>query len=233
MKSYMRNQRTCPQPAIRADRRFDALVKKENEEHQHLISSHNKEMQALRDQLSLAMDRFDALFQKSEQELKVFKIYATDIIGVLKGKVEAQERTIVEQRKSIDDLCKHLLDFQDFHFTKDQVKNIENSIVAKIDVATVNYLASFQDFQRELKASIGSLSDDLLKFSCDVEIRFSEMNEKCKSNFHLSRLDKEGIEKELIRYKNSVFYIEKKIENLYTLIERINKRGESCRKLEQ
>jgi hypothetical protein len=228
----MRNQRTPPQPAIRADRRFDALVKKETEEHQHLISSYNKEMQTLRDQLSLAMERFESLFQKSEHDLRVFKIYATDIIGILKGKIHAHEATIAEQRRSIEDLCRHLIDFQDSYYTKDQVKNIENGIGVKIDAATVSHLASFQDFQKDLKASLGSLSEDLMKFSCDVDIRFSEMHEKAESSFQLSRLDKEGIERELIRYKKSVFYIEKKIENIYTLIERINKRGELCLKQE-
>jgi len=228
----MRNQRTLPQPVIRADRRFDALVKKETEEHQHLLSSHNKEMQALRDQLSLAMERFESLFQKSEQDLKVFKDYATDIIGVLKAKIQVQETTIVEQKKSIDGLCGQLIDFHDFHYTKDQVKNIENGIVTKIDAATVSHLVSLQNFQRELKAFCSGVSDDVTMLKREVDKRFSETAEKSESNFQLSRLDKEGIERELIRYKKSVFYIEKKIENIYTLIERINKRGELCLKPE-
>lgn len=189
-------------------------------------------MQALREQLSLAMNKFESLFQKTENDLQVFKIYAMDIIGVLKGRIQTQEATIVEQKKSIEDLCRQLIDFQDCHFTKDQVRNIENSIAVKIDAATASHLASFQDFQRHLKACLSSCSDDLMKFSSDIDIRFAELQKKTESDLEISRLDKEGIERELIRYKKDVFYIEKKIENIYTLIDRINKRGGSCRKPE-
>jgi CII-binding regulator of phage lambda lysogenization HflD len=232
LKSYMHNQRTLPPPVIRADRRFDALVKKENEEHQHLISSHNKEMQTLRDKLSLSMERFESLFQKSEQDLKDFKSYSSDIIEALKTKIETHENTIFEQKRSIEDLCSHLINFQELHFTKDQVKNIENALAVKIDALTISHLISFQDFQRDLKASLSCLNDELINLKRDLDKRFSQSNETAEINFQASRLDKEGIERELIRYKKAVFYIEKKIENIYTLIERINKRGESCRKPE-
>jgi hypothetical protein len=232
LKSSTCNQQTLLQLDIRADKRFDALVKKEMQEHQHLISCHNKEMQALRDQLCISMERFESLFQKSEQDLRDFKTYTVSLMGVLKVKIEAHEATIFEQRKSIEDLSKQLLSFQDVYSTKDEIEKVKKGIEGKVETVTVSHITSFQDFQRDLRASLNALNDNLTKLRCDMDKKFSELQEKGESNFQLSRLDKEGIEKDFIRYKNVIFYIEKKIENLYTLIERINKRGELCRKPE-
>ena len=228
----MRNQRTPPQPAIRADRRFDALVKKETEEHQHLLSCHNKEMQALRDRLFISMERFDSLFQKSEQDLKDFKNYTVSLLDILKVKIEAHEATIADQKKAIEDLGKQLILFQDVYSTKVESERMGKKVQGEVEAVTFNSLLSFQAFQRDTNTLINSLNDDFTRLRSDMGNCFSETDEKCEKNFHLSRLDKEGIERELIRYKNTVFYIEKKIENLYTLIDRINKRGELCHKPE-
>jgi len=46
------------------------------------------------------------------------------------------------------------------------------------------------------------------------------------NNFHVTKIDREGVLKEVRVWEKTIFIIEKKIENIYTLIERINKRGE-------
>jgi uncharacterized coiled-coil protein SlyX len=228
----MRSQQTPLSPAIKADKRFEALLKQEMREHEHLISSHNKEMQMLRDALKLAMEKFDSLFQKNEQDLKDFKTYTVSFLGIHKVKLESQEITIAEQKKTIEDLHKQLLEFQHSYASKEHIEKVKLGIEKKIEDMSINHVIVFQDLQREFKIIINSIKDDFIKFKYDVENRFAKVDEKAESNFHLSRLDKEGIERELIRYKKAMFYIEKKIENIYTLIERLNKRDALCHKQE-
>jgi hypothetical protein len=65
-----------------------------------------------------------------------------------------------------------------------------------------------------------------------MELKLSQMTDKAESNLYVYRLDKEGVLKQIRIYEKSMFIIEKKIENIYTLIERLNKRGELCHKPE-
>jgi uncharacterized coiled-coil protein SlyX len=228
----MRNQQVSPSPAIKADRRIDALVKQQTREHQHLIEAHNKEMQAMRDALKLAMDKFDSLFQKTEDELKDFKTYSVGTMGVMKVRIESQEHTIAHQKKTIDSLNEQLNAFHGSFSSTGDVDKVRKSLDNKINETTINNLVAFQDYQRELKILINCLKDDLIKLRCDMEIKTAHLTEKFDINFTLSHLEKEGVLKEIRIYEKSMFIIEKKIENIYTLIERINKRGALCPKPE-
>ena len=223
MKSSTRNQPNIH--GLRADRRFDAIVKKQEGEHQHLISSHHKEMQALRDALSLAMQKFDALFEHTERELKDFKTYAVCTIGTLKEKVMANETTIAEQRKTIEDLHGQLLGFQIASSSKLDAEKLKKDFSLEIKANTISHINSFQEFQREFKTLILSLQNDLFKLRFEFEQKFGQLTEKTESNFNVSRLDRDGVLNQVRIYEKSMFIIEKKIENIYTLIERINKRG--------
>jgi archaellum component FlaC len=71
---------------------------------------------------------------------------------------------------------------------------------------------------------------ELASFRTELKERMDEQDKKVDSNFSVSRIDKDGVSKEIRSYQKSIFIIEKKIENIYTLIERINKRGEACHK---
>jgi hypothetical protein len=217
---------------LRSDKRFDALVKQEMIEHQHLISCHNKEMQALRDNLNLAMQKFDSLFEKSVMELKDFKTHAVCTMGLLKEKAMANESTIAEQRRTIEDLHEQLLSFQGAYSSKVDAEKLKKDFALEIKANTISHINAFQEFQREFKDLIHSLENDLLKLRCEMQQKLAELTEKMESNFSISRIDKEGVLKEVRIYEKSMFIIEKKIENIYTLIERINKRGEICHKQE-
>lgn len=228
----MRNQRTLPQPVIRADRRFDALVKKETEEHQHLISSHNKEMQALRDELRLAMQKFESLSQRNETELKDFKTFSVCQMGTLKVKLEANESLIASQQKAIESLHGQLQDFQTAFSSKEDIEKFKKHMEGKIAESTMSQLVSFQDYQRQCKEMLSSQNDQFSRSYYEMRQALFDAVVKGEESYSQSKLDKEFIQREISKYKKDTFYIEKKIENIYTLIERINKRGELCPKPE-
>jgi hypothetical protein len=189
-------------------------------------------MQDLRLSLSLAMEKFQSLFDVSEKELKDFKTYTVCNIGILRERLMTNETVIAEQKKTIEDLHNQILVFQTVYSTLVDIEKFKKELESKIKDSTNIHLNSLQNMQGELKLLFKSLKDDLLDLRSEMEIKLSQLTDKVNSNFYISRLDKEGVLKEIRIYEKTIFIIEKKIENIYTLIERINKRGEICHKPE-
>lgn len=226
----MRSQRMPQIQDIRADKRFDALVRKEMQEQEHLISSHNKEMQMLREEFRLALQKVLALSEKSHKDLNDLRDQSEKHIAVLKDKVSDQAVNLAEQRKTIVSFHEQLNSFHDSQASKGDLDKFKKDIVGTVTDSTYKHMASFQDCQREFKEIFSSLKDELLKTRTELSKKISENMTSALEKFYQSQLDKEGIEREFSRYKKDLFYIEKKIENIYTLIERINKKGETCHK---
>jgi hypothetical protein len=228
----MRSQPTPQIPDIKADKRFDALVKQQMQEHEHLISCHNKEMQSLRDSLKIAMDRFDSLLERYEADLKDIALNFNEQILFLKQKVTANEMQISDQKQTILSLYQQLHDLHLYYARKSDVEKLRKDLEIRIDELTKNHLTSFQNHEKEVKESLRELGNDLNKFKTHFVEKVTKIDEDVENKFSQTKLDKEGIQREFIVYKKDVFYIEKKIENIYTLIERINKRDGLCRKQE-
>lgn len=189
-------------------------------------------MQQLRDAVNLAMQRFDSLFEHSQVEIKDLSLYLTQQIVSLREKLISNEIQIAEQKQTIDSLFKLLNSFHEDYSPKRSVDKIKSDFDLAIKANTISHINSFQEFQRELKTLIKSLENDLLKLRLDTSLMNGELDKKIDSNFSISRIDKDGVLKEIRGYDKAISYIEKKIENIYTLIERINKRGEVCHKPE-
>jgi len=217
-------------PSLMADKRVEALLKKEMVEHQAIISSHHKEMQTLRDSLTVAMQRFDSLFNRSEQELKDLSKDAATHIDLIKKKLISNELTISEQRQTIISLSQQLQDFDLTHVKKSDLESLKKESREQIKQSTESHLNSFQDLQREIRFLFQSLKDDFEKLKVDLEKKFFGINEISETKFSQLKMDKEGLSEKFRIYDKTIFIIEKKIENIYTLIERINKRGEVCHK---
>lgn len=219
-------------PSWAHDKRIDALLRQEMAEHQHVISCHNKEMQTLRDCLKVAMERFDSLFNLSEQEVKDLALYVGQETTYLREKAKTNELLLAEQKNTILSLCQELHDLHLTYSSKLDVEKIKTDIDCQFKDSTRNHISSFQNLQQELKSLCTNLREDVSKMRLDMNQKFCELNDRMETNFSLSRIDKEGILKEIRVYEKSQFIIEKKIENIYTLIERINLRGSVCPKQE-
>jgi hypothetical protein len=217
---------------LHADKKFDALRKKQDLEHQHLLSTHNKEMQSLRDMLSLSMQKFDALFDKADREIKELSLSANAQIQTLKQKVESSETRISEQKQTIQALHEQLLVFHSDYLSKIELKQYQTEVAEQIKHVTMSHINSFQECERAVKDQFYFLRDELLKLRSEMEEKIVRLSEKGESNFTTARIDKEGALKEIRLCEKTIFIIEKKIENIYLLIERLNHREETCRKLE-
>jgi hypothetical protein len=224
LKSFTRNQANIQ--GLKSDKRFDVLVKQQTIEHEHALSCHNKEMQALRENLRLSMERFESLFQLNQGELKDFRTHIVGTLGVLKERTIVHDKLIDGHQKTIADLHNQILGFNSVYSSKMDVEKVKIHIENKIKDSANIHMDYFQNLQREVKILFKSLKDDLIKMKDAMEEKFVKLTDKTESNFSLSRLDKEGVLKAIRVYEKTIFIIEKKIENIYTLIERINKKGE-------
>lgn len=224
----MHNQRMPQTQVIRADKRLEVLVREQEREHQHVIAAHNKEMQSMRDSLNLAIEKFKAISEKNDQDIKEFKVHANSIICALNDKVMTNACIIAEQWKTIQDLHEQLQSFQVIHATKGDIERIKKDVQSQMQEGSNAHLVSLQNCQRDCKALFTVLQDEFAKMVAEVREKIGDAMNKGEANYSLAKLDKEGIEREIIRYKKAAFYTEKKIENIYTLIERLNKKLVTC-----
>jgi len=139
---------------------------------------------------------------------------------------------MAEHRKIIEDVQKQLQDFHVIYSSKAETEKLKKDVSSLVKDVGNNHLICLQDLQRELKSLLNLLKDDVIKNKFETETKFASLIEQIEENFHVTKLDKEGVLKEVRIYEKTIFIIEKKIENIYTLIERINKRGEACHKPE-
>jgi hypothetical protein len=227
LKSSTRNH---PNAAHVADRRFEAQVQRERIEQQHILSGHQKERQELRDALTLAMEKFKSISERTVSDLEEFKTKAIQQIDQLKDRLRVNEAIIIDQRRSIEDLHQQILSIYILYASKTDLEKAKKDLERGLQTQTVSHINSFQELQKELMILIHSLKNDQVKLTLDIEKKLARLAEKGESNFSISRIDRDGVVKELRIYQKDLFVIEKKIENIYTLIERINKRGELCHK---
>jgi len=189
-------------------------------------------MQTLRGTLLSASEKFESLWHRCEEELKDFKTYAACQMGSLKVKVEAQESVIAEQKKAMEEVQKQLQDFHVIYSSKEDTEKLRSYVDSLVNETAKHHLICLQDLQRELKSLINMVRGDVVKNNLETQEKFSSLIEQVEENFHVTKIDREGVLKEIRIYEKTIFIIEKKIENIYTLIERINKRGEVCHKPE-
>lgn len=231
MKSSTRNL-VNPQ-VLGADMRMQALLKKQEAEHQHLLSSHHKEMQELRDSLKLALERCESLSERNVYNLKDFQEQTTYAINLLKERMGAKDIVISEQKKTLASLQDQLLNFQVLYSSMRDMESVKKDLEAQIREGKKSNLIFLQDLQREMKGVLISLKEEISKLKESADKRFSELSDRIEEKFNITRIDREGVLREIRVRQKELFILEKKIENIYTLIERMkNKRGEFCHKQE-
>ena len=183
-------------------------------------------MQELRDSLKLAMERFVSISDRNEQDLKEFKTQTTNSLYLLTDRIMDHEVATEACRQKQIDLQKQLDELHDIYFTKSQSEHMKSQVQTQMTNASQTQTASLQDYQRATNALLASLKDEIAKLRAEMDLKIGQVSAIGQENFRVATLDKDGVLKELIRYKKEVFILEKKIENIYTLIGRTSEGGE-------
>jgi chromosome segregation ATPase len=213
------------------DKRMDALLKTQTAEHRHLIENHHKEMQDLRDALNSAMQRFDALYEDSEVQMKDLSLFVNQNVVSNKDKISALEFKYSMLKERTENIVMQLLDFHDDFTRKSDMENLQKECDSKIHESKKEFSNLCDQGDRKLNSLFGDLNQELMKLRKEMSDCFFNVNESLESKFCVSQLQGSGILKEIRTWEKTIFIIEKKIENIYTLIDRL-KRGDPCRKPE-
>lgn len=135
-------------------------------------------------------------------DVEVFKIKSTDEIRMFALRTIANSNSIEYIQNSIIDL-------------KQNIDVIEDEI--KGHSLTISH--TFDTIQLKLSKDIKKLKEELISMPSDSQVVRKELEEKITSH----KVDVEGIMKELRIFKYDNMVTEKKIENIYTLIARLQK----------
>jgi hypothetical protein len=210
-------------------KRFEALVKQQMAEHQAIITRHHGEMQSLRDATKEALDKFDSLFKHLDQTLRYESTILHDRIEKLQEQIKEQSMGLTGYQELIHSLIQQMHDFSEIYARKSDAENQRKAINIQIKECENNHLHSFQQYQQEVKFVMHHLKEDLRKFKLESNTRFEDLHQQIDIKFSLSKMDKDSVLKQIRVYDKTILVIEKKLENIYTLINRMNK-GEKCHK---
>lgn len=142
------------------------------------------------------------------------------------------QEIIDEQKKTIEALNKQLNEYSDIYSTKVEAEKDKKELHSRIHNSSVSNIFFSQELHKELNLVLNLLSDDFTKHKNDSEKKISDLISQIESNANITQINRKAFVDLIAKWEKTTFTIEKKIENIYTLIDRINKRGDtSCHKL--
>lgn len=224
----MRNQ---PNPNIQSllkvefVKRFEAMMRQELALHAKALSSYQIEMQSLKDSVQEAKNQILALFRHTEVEIKDSALAVQTQISNIELKTKSLDAISSDQKSTIFSLYQSFNDFMEICSKKRDLENFKNEVNSNVNELHNNKTRSFEDYQQHMKSLFNQIIEEQKNLRLDLENKINSLEEVINSKYDHFKMDKEGIQKEIRVYEKTIFIMEKKIENLYTLIERINKRG--------
>jgi archaellum component FlaC len=144
----------------------------------------------------------------------------------LRERINGNESVIDDNKKNISYLHQQMIIFQDLYTPQINMNSFRKEVNEQINEVGMKCISEFQNLQSQFKVLFNALREDLTKCRDETGKKFLEQIDKIERNFNSSKLDREGVLKEVRIWEKTIFIIEKKLENIYTLIERINKKGE-------
>lgn len=203
-------------------------MKQEMIEHQHIISSHHKEMQELRDAVKYSVEKLASLYEHTQKEIREKTDALNEKLERVHAKLQEAEKELEERKKINIYLLQEMQDMRTTYVRQFSMQSFIQQTDHRINECNAHHMITFQQYQQETKSLISSIMEEVATINEQGTKRNAEVDAKIESKFSVCQLDKEGVFREVRLYKKSMFIIEKKIEHLYLLIEKI--RGEACHK---
>lgn len=208
-------------------KRFENVVNEEVRRHNLIVEAHSKDLQHVKNLFE------NLLYELENLKTKNTIMYQDTQNKFLKEKedlettFEFQRRQIRENIKKTDDKLKFFeeamaqrVEREEFNDFAEKVKNT-TEFLAKKDIENHEVIKQvLEKVRKEIKMESLIFSDNQQKI---IDSLLSEII-SLKKQLEAYKVDSVGVLKELQVYKKSMFIIEKKIENLYTLLDRVNTR---------
>ena len=210
-------------------KQFELVVKQEIIEHNNSILANNLAMNSIKMEMANLSkeikDNFNLLkagiSQNKSSTLELFELIEScskntaDLSSYMKIKLAKTEDDI---RKDINQLAKEFVNEESFSKYKDICKEKFDSFSKTIEDSLSFFLNKIKGLEERFNQSFELYQKEVSK----VPITLEKFNQDLMYKIEEQRVEKLGVAKEIKVLKKAVFINEKKIENLYTLIERIN-----------
>lgn len=211
-------------------KRFESVVREEIIRHDISVKRSNEDISLLKELFIGFKKDHDKLRIQHLESFKKTQDHFTEECQNQKNDFDDQRRFIRENSKRLDGLMedfKNQIDefvscqsFDEYGaYVNEYFLTLNKNIGDSSNIQENNLFKVKNEFMDLLERYQGVFSQNLDKLKETIDF--------LKAKFEEYRVDSVGVLKELQVYKKTVFIMQKKIENLYTLIERLNKRVDS------
>lgn len=206
---------------------FENVVKEEIRQHNLAIERNDKSLKELQEAFrefhkdyGKLQSTNEVLYQKNLQNFNE----AIDKVNesfdgqrtFIRNNDERINKIIIEFEKNIDNFISH-----DLFFT------FKTGLYGNFDYVYKKIKEQKQELKKSIYESYSKNKSLIQDYRIKSDERFHVMDERFRvleKSLEEYKIDSKGVLKELQVYKKTAFIMEKKIENLYTLVERLNKR---------
>lgn len=205
-------------------KRFETVVTNEIKSHNDALTNYRVEINALKEQINKIDKKLEEKFSKSEQlydkNVQLFqceKVVLSHYCNKQTGAFEQLKQHVQENDEKLELCLESLAGKNDLENLKKEVKQIVSSAQKGFLDELEKMYVRFHDLEQKVLAYCEQYQ---------AYIQEHEHTNECNTASLHARIDSHGINtvgllRELQVYKKSMFIIEKKIENIYTLIERL------------
>jgi len=177
-------------------------IKKIKENHRLIINEYSLVTKTFND-TNTSVDKMKSLFKDLSNEQHILNLRNSECIQDVSEsvKIAGKKQELLDKRLgSLEELVKLI---------KKEVKKTDDQFVAT---------------EEKTRASLTKATKRLKKEMLDIPSRAEEVKAEVMEELSMYKIDTVGLMKEINVLKKDCYIKDKKIENLYTLIERINKK---------
>jgi hypothetical protein len=157
--------------------------------------------EALTKKLGYLSTEIDIIHSRNDKERDSIKLVISDILDKLKKKLDSE------------------ISAKEIATLRDILSSVQKHFSKKIDMTIGSFRECLLDLSKSTLEKIGTLDDKLFKQAES----FSKVKKELESKLDIVKLERDSVLKEINILKKESFITEKKIENLYTLIDRLKK----------
>ena len=207
-------------------KRFDGVVQEEIKKTQKYIDYTRSIISIIKEKQDEQQKDFIKFLRILEDFEKKFEKKFEVKISQIEENFETQRKYIRKNNSHIEEFknffeekCRKFIDYSVFNTFRNELNSVHNSIYEYIKSETRSFIKLFSEREKAYDHSRESIKKEFESLKRNLNEELICLQEK--NNIYLIEI--EGFRRENEILKKSLFIIEKKIENIYTLIERMKK----------
>ena len=208
-------------------RRFEDVVREEIRLYNISIERTDKAISKIVDKIDYLEKKIDANFNENKNTCYSVKRSFVKERECLESDFKKERQFILSMKKTIDEKVINFDSIIENFCSKEYVDSLERSVFHYFNESYYDILQSVDAFKQYLHENNSSLQKKLIDRVENLESSNKELERKLelyKSSSSCQKVESDSVLRELQVYKKTMFILEKKIENLYTLIERLTAR---------